>query len=100
LAIKIPPQALDLRKKVLSQRCRSVSGENSQNQNIAPPNARSKEIRKHLKPDKASDEKLALGITRAGRRGLSRYSLFEARQDKNRAGREVTPNDESNETSG
>ncbi len=94
------PQSLDLPKKVLSQRYRSISGEHSQNQNIALPNTRSKEIRKYLKQDKASDEKLALGITSAGRRGLSRYSFFEARQERNGAGREVTPNEGSNETSG
>lgn len=58
-----------------------------------------KEIKNHLKLYKASDEKLARGITSTGRHGLSRYSFFEARQDRNRAGREVTPNDESNATS-
>lgn len=35
-----------------------------------------KEIKNHLKLYKASDEKLVLGITSVGSRGLSRYSFF------------------------
>ncbi|MGS4991796.1 hypothetical protein ACVDG9_27750 [Roseibium sp. RP-7] len=58
MAIKIP-QSLDLSKKALSQSLRLVSSEHSQNQNVAPPNSK-KEIKNHLKLNKASDEKLAL----------------------------------------
>lgn len=35
-------QALDAQKKALSQSLRLVSGEHSQNQTVAPPNARKK----------------------------------------------------------
>lgn len=98
MAIKIL-QSLDLSKKALSQSLRLASSEHSQNQNVAPPNSK-KEIKNHLKLNKASDEKLILVITSVDSRGLSRNSFFEARQDRNGAGREITPKDESNETFG
>lgn len=93
-------QSLDVQKKALSQSLRLVSGEHSQNQNVAPPN---KEKRDQKTPQAEQGIGRKVGPWHNEHRlarTVSIFSFLEAGQDKNGAGREVTLNDESNETFG
>ena len=93
-------QALDAQKKALSQSLRLVSASILRTR---PSRHQIQENRDQKTPQAGQ------GIGRkAGpwhnehrlARTVSIFSFLEAGQDKNGAGREVTPNDESNETSG